>query len=298
MPIPHRSVIYLFAVLSSLLATPGFSGRQRAARPPLTIGAVHRVFVVVLENEDAGAALAQPFLASLAARGALLRNYHALTHPSQPNYIALMAGDAYGIRDDNPVTIDVPHLGDLLDAKGISWKVYVEDYPGGCFAGASSKDSDPGFYVRRHVPFIEFANVQNDPARCAAHIVPASQFDTDSQNQALPRFSFYVPDTIHDGHDTTVADADAWLRNTFESKLSDPDFMNGLLFVVVFDEGTLSGPNQVYCSLTGAGIVPGTISDSWYDHYSLLRTIEEIFHTGTLHRQDEGAPVIMDIWSR
>jgi hypothetical protein len=298
MTVSHRSLIYSSALLCSLLATPAFSFRQRATRPPLSIGAVRRVFLVVLENEDAGAALAQPFLASLAARGALLNNYHALAHPSQPNYIALMAGDAYGIRDDNPVTIDVPHLGDLLDARGISWKAYVEDYPGGCFAGSSSKDSDAGFYVRRHLPFIEFASVQDDSARCAAHIVPASQFDTDVQSGALPRFSFYVPDTIHDGHDTGIADADSWLRDTFEAKLSDPEFMSGLLFVVVFDEGTLSGPNRVYCSLMGAGITPGTVSDSWYDHYSLLRTIEEIFHTGTLHRQDENAPVITDIWSR
>jgi acid phosphatase len=298
MKISERAFFCLISIFVLLVATPAFSRRQRAAIPPLSIGQVQRVFVVVLENEDAGVALEQPFLASLAARGALLRNYHALTHPSQPNYIALMAGDAYGIHDDNPVTIDVPHLGDLLDANGISWKVYVEDYPGGCFTGASSNDNDPGFYVRRHVPFIAFANVQHDSARCAAHIVAASKLDEDVQSQTLPRFSFYVPDTIHDGHDTTVADADAWLRSTFESKLSDPNFMQGLLFVVVFDEGTLSGPNKVYCSLTGAGITAGSVSDSWYDHYSLLRTIEEIFHTGTLHHQDDGAPVITDIWSR
>jgi hypothetical protein len=298
MTIQKRAIIGFISLAGLLLATPAISMKRRAAMPPLGIAAVRRVFVVVLENEDSGVALAQPFLASLAAQGALLRNYHALTHPSQPNYIALVAGDAYGIKDDNPVTIDVPHLGDLLDAKGISWKVYAEDYPGGCFVGSSSNDNDTGFYVRRHVPFVEFANVQHDLARCAAHVVSASQFDADFQEHLLPSFSFYVPDTIHDGHDTSVADADAWLRSRFESKLKDPDFADGLLFVVVFDEGTLTGSNKVYCSLSGPGIIPGTVSDSWYDHFSLLRTFEEIFHTGTLQRQDASAPVIADIWSR
>lgn len=296
MPIPHRSVIYLFAVLSSLLATPGFSGRQRAARPPLTIGAVHRVFVVVLENEDAGAALAQPFLASLAARGALLRNYHALTHPSQPNYIALTAGSAYGVDHDDVVNLDVPHLGDLLEARGVSWKVYAENYPGNCFLGAAFGNAASGQYARKHVPFIDYGNVQNSRARCTRSIVDSGQLDSDVRNGTLPRFALYVPNMRNDGHDTGVAFADAWLQQRFEQLLADPRFSDGLLFVVVFDEGRTSGPNTVYCSLSGAGIRPGSVSNDYYDHYDLLRTIEEIFHTATLGHHDDHANVIQTIW--
>ncbi len=286
------------AVTVALLLTPPlFAQHHRAAaHPGRSVGMreVQRVYVVVLENEDADAALAQPFLASLAAHGALLRNYHAVAHPSQPNYIALVAGDAYGIENDTPVTIDVPHLGDLLEAKGLTWKVYAEDYPGDCFLGSSYADADVGAYLRRHTPFLEFSDVQSS-ARCN-RVVKAIELTSDIASHALPSFAMYIPDSVHDGHDTGVAAADTWLRARFEPLLADPNFTDGLLFVVVFDEGTTNGPNIVYCSMNGAGVQPGTVSDSWYDHYSLLRTFEQIFDCGSLHRQDETADVISDVW--
>jgi len=275
------------------LYSAGMAGalHRRAVVPPSGIAEVKRVFIVVLENEDAEAALLQPMMASLAARGALLREYYAITHNSQPNYIALVAGSTYGVAND-PVTLNAPHLGDLLDARGVSWKTYAEGYPGGCFLGAQA-----GPYVRRHNPLLSFANVQLDPARCA-RIVPAAQFDADVRDHDLPRFAFYIPDLNHDGHDTSVAVADAWLRERFEPLLADPNFMDGLLFIVTFDEGRIPGPNRVYCAFAGAGVRPGSVSFARYDHYDLLRTIEEIFHTGTLQRLDDLAKVIGDIWRR
>jgi len=268
--------------------------RQRAVVPPATgIGEVKRVFIVVLENEDLDVALLQPYLSSLAARGALLRNDFAITHPSQPNYIALVAGSTLGVTGSDPLSLDAPHLGDLLDAHGTSWKTYAEGYPGGCFLGAQA-----GAYVRRHVPFLSFVDIQNDPIRCAAHIVPPSQLDIDVQNRALPRFAFYIPDLNHDGHDTSVAVADAWLRQRFEPLLADPNFSAGTLFIAMFDEGRVTGVNRIYCAFVGAGVQPGTVSFTTYDHYSLLRTIEEILRLGTLHRFDETAKVIEDVWRR
>lgn len=265
--------------------------RRRAVGRPGGIAEVQRVMVVVLENEDATRADQQPFLAELAARGASLRNYHALTHPSQPNYIALVGGSTYGVDHDGLVTIPAPHLGDLLDARGLSWKVYAENYPGGCFLGATF-----GPYARKHVPFLDFANVQSDPERCARIVVEAGQLDDDVRNETLPRFSLYVPNLKNDGHDTGVAFADTWLRKRFEPLLADERFRTGMLFIVVFDEGRPSGPNQVYCSLSGAGVRPGAVSDQPYDHYSLLRTIEEIFAAGTLGRHDATAAAITDVF--
>ena len=277
-------------IVALLLAAPAAFARRRASVPLAGgMAEVTRVMMVVLENEDAEAALLQPMMASLAARGALLRNYFAITHNSQPNYIALVAGNTFAVQND-PITLDVPHLGDLLDARGMSWKTYAEGYPGGCFLGAAA-----GAYVRRHNPLISFADVQSDPERCA-RIVPASQLDVDVLHQELPRFALYIPDLNHDGHDTSVADADAWLRARFEPLLADPNFNAGLLFIVVFDEGRVGGPNRVYCAFVGDGVRPGSVSFATYDHYALLRTIETIFHTGSLRRLDESAKVISDIW--
>src|SRR5205085_10799826 len=133
----------------------------------------------------------------LAARGALLRSYFAITHPSQPNYLALVGGSTFGIAGSDPLSLDAAHLGDLLEAHGTSWKTYAEGYPGGCFLGVQA-----GAYVRPHVPFLSFSDVQRDPARCAARIVPASQLDLDPQHRHLPRFARYLPDPEHDGPDT------------------------------------------------------------------------------------------------
>jgi Phosphoesterase family len=291
--------IALCAVLLVTGTIPVATGapRRRAFVRPSGINAVRRVFVVILENEDIAPALDQPFLAEIAARGALLRNYHGLTHPSQPNYIALTAGSAYGIVSDSRVDIDVPHLGNLLEAKGYDWKVYAENYPGNCFLGAVAGDAASGQYARKHMPFLDYQNVQDDPARCA-RIVEAGQLDADFSADALPRFAMYVPNLRNDGHDTGTAFASRWLESRFAGYLENPAFMDGTLFVVVFDEGSDKGPNNVYCALIGTGVAPGSTSDLFYDHYDLLRTIEEIFHTGTLHHHDDPARIIDDIWKK
>jgi phospholipase C len=118
---------------------------------------------------------------------------HPLTHPSQPNYIALTAGDLHGVKDDANVDLDVRHLGDLLEARGLRWKVYADGYPGSCQA-----DARIGPYARKHVPFISFRNVREDPARCA-NIVNASRMCEDIAAGTLPDYSLFIPDMNHDG---------------------------------------------------------------------------------------------------
>src|SRR5262249_39288622 len=108
-------------LLAGVIVATVTSTGEALARPSF-----QKVFVVVLENTDYPTALAQPFLADLAPRGALLTNFFAVTHPSQPNYIAMVAGSTYGVTSSGNVTLNVSHLGDLLEASGRSWKVYAE----------------------------------------------------------------------------------------------------------------------------------------------------------------------------
>ena len=264
---------------------------ESANSEPMGISEVRRIVIVILENEDASRALRVPFLSQLASRGALLRNFHAITHPSQPNYIALVAGNTYGVRSDSNVTLRAEHLGDLFEAKNLDWKVYAENYPGGCFLGTRS-----GKYVRKHVPFLSFADVSANDVRCAAHVVDASHFDADVAQRSLPQFAMYIPNLDDDGHDTNVTTADAWVRARFGALLDDPRFIDGTLFIVTFDEGRTFGPNVIYCALYGAGVEPGAVSDLRYDDYSLLRTVEDIFHLSTLHQRDVTASPIDGIW--
>lgn len=249
-----------------------------------------KVFIVVLENTAYEDALAQPFLASLAARGALLTNFFAEARPSQPNYIALTAGSTYGVTSNADVTLDVAHVGDLLEDAGRAWRTYAEGYPGSCFLGSSA-----GAYARKHVPFLSFLNVQTDPARCA-RIVDAAALAGDVESGALSDYSLYIPDNKNNGHDTGIAFADQWLARTFGPWLDDPRFMDGMLFVVTFDEGAPAGPNRIYTVLYGPGVVSGATASSRYDHYSVLRTIEDAFGLGTLGQNDAVAPAVSGVW--
>ena len=257
--------------------------------------AIKHVIVVALENEDANRADSQPYMRELAKRGASMRNYHALTHPSQPNYIGLVAGSVFDVKTNAPVVIDARHLGNLLEDKGLTWKTYAENYPGNCSLKETVGFKFFGQYVQRHVPFLRFKNVREDPERCG-RVVKASVLDEDVANGTLPNFALYIPNDSNNGHDTGVEKADRFLRERFEPLLRDPRFADGTLLVVTFDEGSDGGPNVIYTVLVGAGVRAGAVSNAWYDHYSLLRTIEEIFGTGTLGRHDATASVINDVW--
>jgi len=92
-----------------------------ASAGPLSQSGVQRVMLVVLENADYNAARAQPFLAKLAREGGVLRQSFAVAQRSLPNYLALTAGHTHGVDSDASVTLDVPHIGDLLEAKGRRW---------------------------------------------------------------------------------------------------------------------------------------------------------------------------------
>ena len=88
--------------------------------------AITRVTVVVEENHSIGQIIGSPqapFLNRLAAKGTLLTSYFAITHPSLPNYIAMVSGGTQGITSDcGGCNLDTPNLADQLERTGISWK--------------------------------------------------------------------------------------------------------------------------------------------------------------------------------
>lgn len=264
----------------------GFAPRDSDQKAPFK-----KVMIVILENEDAKDALSQPFLKALAKRGTYLNQHYAIRHPSQPNYIAMVSGSTHRVHDNSNVTVVAQHIGDLLEARGLTWKNYAEGYPGGCFQKASS-----GRYVRKHVPFMSFHNIQVDEKRCASHIVPASELDQDIERGTIPTFSVYTPDQDNNGHDTKVAFADQWMQKRFGPLLDDPRFMDDMLLIVTFDEGTYFSPNKVYTALIGPHVEVGKVVETRYDHYNLLRTIEDNFALGTLGLNDQAAQPIEGIW--
>ncbi len=254
-------------------------------------GPIDHVFMVVMENTDYPTALKQPFMGGLARQGALLTNMNGVIHPSQGNYIAMAAGDSFGLRHDRNVDYDINHLGDLLEAKGLTWKVYAEDYPENCFLGAKNKK-----YVRKHLPFLSFKNIQNDKARCNSHIVNASRLTEDIKNKNLPHYALYVPNMDNDGHDTNSGFADRWLTKTFQGLLQNPDFITNTLFILTFDESESYLNNHVYTAFYGPMVKPGSINSDQVTHYNILKMVEDIFSLGNMGRKDSTAAPLRGIW--
>jgi phospholipase C len=248
-----------------------------------------RAIFVVFENTNYADALAQPFFGRLAAQGASFTNLLALAHPSQGNYIAITSGALNGVSGDGTYNLDVQNLTDLLEAKGLDWRVYAEDYPGNCFKGNQGK------YVRKHNPFISYLNVQNSPERCAK-IVNAAQFDIDAKNGTLPSYVMYIPNLDNDGHDTGVGVADAWYSGKFGPYLADPAFLNRTILVSTFDEsGSYFGKNQIYTSIVGSGVAAGPVNDS-LTILSLLTLLEANWDLGNFGKDDATAKPMPNIW--
>jgi hypothetical protein len=266
---------FLLPAPASAVPTPGFK----------------KVFIVVLENTDAPEALKQPFMKKLTSQGAYLGEFYAEGRPSQPNYIAMVAGSTLGVSSNANVDLPQSHIGDLLEAKGKSWKTYAEGFPGNCFLGATQ-----GRYARKHEPFISFKNIQSNPQRCA-RIVDTAQFASDASAGKIADYSLFIPNLDNDGHDTGVAYADQWLERTFGALLKDRSFMQDMLFVVTFDEGNPSNPkNQIFTVLVGDSVIPGKVDNKRYTFHSLTRTIEDQFALGSLGLNDKTATPITDVW--
>jgi len=240
----------------------------------------------IIQFEDAGYNLVSTDenFAKYASMGMLLTNYYALTHPSQPNYWTQVAGDYFNWASNADLNISAHHIGDLLEANGFTWKAYQEDWPGHC-----SPISVDGNYYRKHNPFISFDNVRNNLVRCNRHIVDASQLDIDIQNNALPQYSYYTPNTYNDGQDTGYMFAGRWLDRFLTPKLQMENFIQGTLVVITFDEDDGLENNHIYTALVGLMVPPNTTDATPYNHYSLLRTIEDNFSIGTLNKNDATA---------
>ncbi|KAJ3274172.1 hypothetical protein HDV01_003455 [Terramyces sp. JEL0728] len=248
-----------------------------------------RMFIIILENESYSTVVADNYFGKvLAPKGRLLTNYHAVTHPSQPNYIALTSGSTDGVSMDSIADVDKTNIVDKLEAAQLTWKSYQQAYPiaSGCYAG------DKGTYYRKHNPFASYKNIQSSPARCA-NIVNANQLNSDIAAGNVPNYVFYTPDINNDGHDTSTSYASNWLQGFIEPLLTNQLFQN-TLFVVTFDESANflnidTVHNQIYTLLVGAGVPAGTQDNTYYTHYSLLKTLQANWGIGSLTSNDAGA---------
>jgi phosphatidylinositol-3-phosphatase len=223
--------------------------------------------VVVFENQPYNAIIGAPaasYINALAGKGALFTASYAVSHPSEPNYLALFSGSTHGIASDQcPTSLHAPNLASDLAAAGSSFAGYSEGLPApGSFA------CEAGEYARKHVPWTDFSNVQ------AAANQPFSRFAATGYAK-LPTVSFVIPNLCHDMHDCSVATGDAWLRAHLRGFVAWAR-SNDSLLIVTWDEDDGSHSNHIATIFVGPQVKPGRYRIP-IDHYNVLRTIEQAY---------------------
>jgi phosphatidylinositol-3-phosphatase len=250
------------------------------------VPAFRHVVVVVFENKERSEVVgnpAAPTFARLARLGAALPRYDGVSHPSLPNYLALVSGSTHGITSDcTDCLVPGPSLADSLRAAGKTWKTYAEGLPAAGFTGGNS-----GRYAKKHDPFLYFRGID------VGRVVPFPQLRRDLAARALPDFALVVPDLCNDMHDCAVGVGDAWLARTLPPLLRLP----GTAVFVVFDEGATGqgGGGNVPAFVVGTVVRPHSTYRSETSHYGLLRTIEDAWGLPRLGRSAGTAP-ITGIW--
>ena len=196
------------------------------------------IFIIVAENKGynliIGRGTAAPNIDSLARRYGLATQFFAEVHPSEGNYVAMLAGDTFGIHDDDAFycrplmhdawcsksqrsdyvdhTLTARSLMDQLEDRGLTWKAYMESLPepGSLAVRWPSTDRPVAgvptqLYAAKHNGFVNFRRVQQDPGR-PMKILDFNALSRDLASGQLPNFAHIVPNQCNDMHGRDAGD--------------------------------------------------------------------------------------------
>ena len=240
----------------------------------------------MLENHSYGEVIGNssaPFLNGLARAGVLFTHSQAITHPSEPNYLALFSGSTQGITgDDCPQRFTGPNLASELLAAGYTFTGYAQGLP-----GVGSNTCNVGtYYARRHVPWSNFTNVPSSLSKPFTAF-PAGNF------AALPTVSFVIPNLCNDMHNCSTSTGNAWVQAHI-GPYANWALTHHSLLIVDFDENDYAPGNQIPTIFYGANVKPGRYGEP-ITHYSVLRTIENLYHLRPLGQAADTTP-ITNVW--
>ena len=255
---------------------------------------IRTVFLIMMENhswETIRDTNHCPFINQvLLPQASFAENYYTPTnnHPSEPNYIWLVAGTNFGALSDQPPSVNAHlttnHLAFQLDHAGVSWRTYQED-----ISGNDIPNTNNGNYAVRHNPFMFFPGITSDFGYCTNHVRPFTELAPDLAAGRVARFNFITPNLTNDMHNlspgspSTRTQGDRWLRDTLAVITASPAFQDRGAVFITWDEGaetatdpTRDGPiGLIVLSPLGKG--GGYHNSVYYTHSSTLRTVQEIF---------------------
>ena len=228
-------------------------------------GPVHHVVWIIMENRSYSQVVGSssaPYLASVARACGLATRYSGVAHPSLPNYIALTSGSIHGISDDNGPgshPLAGPSLFSLL---GNRWTSLEESMPTPCDRNSG------GEYAVKHNPAAYYTGLG---AACAAHDVPLGP-----SPDVTAAFTLVTPNLCHDMHDCSTRAGDTWLSQELPLILDSATYRAGHTAVFITWDENDSGNGPIPTYVIAPSVRPGTTSAIAFNHYSLLRTTEEL----------------------
>jgi phosphatidylinositol-3-phosphatase len=288
-------------------APPGVPPTSSPPGPSPWTGGVGHVFVIMMENhgfDDLVGDPAAPWVNAAVARYGVARRSFAVTHPSQPNYVAATSGSTQGVTDDLDVTIDAPNVVDRVEAANRTWTAYMQSLSA-CGGDVLRSFCGHGLYARKHDPFASYLDIQQDPVRLS-HIVDLGQLSVDLAAGTVPDLAWISPDQCHDMHgvpgqgdtcdpnrdDLRIAAGDAFLEATVDQVMASSSWTHGSIMFITWDEAGGSDASGCCGEAPGGGHIltivishdaPGPIqSDVAYNHYSLLASIQVALDLGCL----------------
>ncbi len=241
------------------------------------------IVIVIEENKSYSQIIGNPdapYINALAQRGALFTNSHGITHPSQPNYLALFTGSTRGISSNTcPLDLSGENLASALAAKGLSFISYSESMPQAGYEGCRY-----GSYMRKHNPVANWQEL-------AALNRPLTAWPQDFAK--LPNVSWVVPDQRNDMHDGSIVQGDGWLKQNIEG-YAQWAMKNNSLLIVTFDEDNGSEGNRIATIFVGPMVKPGQYAQR-IDHYNVLRTILQMHGLPGINESASAEP-ISKVW--
>jgi hypothetical protein len=274
------------AAAAFVLTGAGLTAAAPQAQAATGVPQFDHVVLVMFENKASSqiTASSAPYFTSLAAQGASFSQSYAITHPSQPNYIALFSGATQGVtNDDCPKNFSGTNLGAQLIAAGKTFKGYSESMPSNGYTGCSS-----GTYKRKHNSWVDFGNV---PA--ASNLTYAS-FPGSASYASLPTVAFVTPNMCNDMHDCSIATGNGWLQKNLDAYAQWAKTHDSLL-IVTFDEDNSASLNHIHTTFVGAHVRAGTYSEK-ITHYTVLRTLEAAYGLSAIGGAASVSP-ITDVWN-